>query len=258
MKAPSIRGSTVAVLSDDACHQGGLKELLGSVGLQVELFAWGNAFRQSPLLDTAGCIVLDVRFPLSGLKFQSDLAKAKIQVPIIFLTGLGDIPMAVRAMKAGAVDFLTKPFREQDLLHAVAAAIEMHGARRAKELSNSILNGRFDSLTSRERDIVARVAAGALNKQIAADLGISEVTVKVYRANAMRKLRAKSVAELVRITVQAESLTTFRNEVGKTESGELAELFAPVTIPESAVDPRSRTSRLAILPDHTPKLTARE
>ena len=221
MKLPSISGSTVFVIGDDACHQEALKELFGSVGLHVEPFAWGNAFLQSPIPDTAGCIVLDVRFPLSGLKFQSDLAKAKIQVPIIFLTGQGDIPMAVRAMKAGAVDFLTKPFREQDLLHAVAAAIEMDGVRRAKELSNSILSGRFDSLTSRERDIVARVAAGALNKQIAADLGISEVTVKVYRANAMRKLRAKSVAELVRITVQAESLTTFRNEVGKTESGDL-------------------------------------
>ena len=221
MKVPSISGSTVFVIGDDACHQEALKELLGSVGLHVELFTWGNAFLQSPIPDTAGCIVLDVRFPPNGLKFQSDLAKAKIHVPIIFLTGHGDIPMAVRAMKAGAVDFLTKPFREQDLLHAVAAAIEKDGVRRAKELSNSTLRERFDSLSSRERDIVARVATGALNKQIAADLGISEVTVKVYRANAMRKLRAKSVAELVRIAVQAEPLTAFPNEVGKTESGGL-------------------------------------
>ena len=221
MKVPSVSGSTVFVIGDDACHQEALKELLGSVGLQVELFAWGNAFLQSPIPDTAGCIVLDVRFPPNGLKFQSDLAKAKIRVPIIFLTGQGDIPLAVRAMKAGAVDFLTKPFREQDLLHAVAAAIEKDGVRRAKELSNSTLRERFDSLSSRERDIVARVAAGALNKQIATALGISEVTVKVYRANAMRKLRAKSVAELVRITVRAEPLTAFPNEVSKTEGGSL-------------------------------------
>ena len=218
MKVPSISGSTVFVIGDDACHQEALKELFESVGLHVEPFAWKDAFLEIPVPDTARCIVLDVRFPLNGLKFQSDLAKAKIQVPIIFLTGQGDIPTAVRAMKAGAIDFLTKPFREQDLLHAVAAAIEKDGALRAKELSNSILRERFDSLTSRERDIVARVAAGALNKQIAVDLGISEVTVKVYRSNAMRKLRAKSVAELVRITVQAESLTAFP-KVSKTESG---------------------------------------
>ena len=126
--------------------------------------------------------------------------------------------MAVRAMKAGAVDFMTNPFREQDLLHAVAAAIAKDGVRRAKELSNSILRERFDSLSSRERDVVARVAAGAFNKQIAAELGISEVTVKVYRASVMRKLRAKSVAELVRIAVQAEPLSAFPNEVSKTES----------------------------------------
>ena len=218
MKVPSISGSTVFVISDNACHQEALKELFESVGLHVEPFAWGNAFFQSPIPDTAGCIVLDVRFPLDGLRFQSDLAKAKIRVPIIILTGQGDIPMAVRAMKAGAVDFMTNPFREQDLLHAVAAAIAKDGVRRAKELSNSILRERFDSLSSRERDVVARVAAGAFNKQIAADLGISEVTVKVYRASAMRKLRAKSVAELVRIAVQAEPLSVFPNEVSKTES----------------------------------------
>ena len=148
--------------------------------------------------------MLDVRFPVSGLKFQEELAKANVQVPIVFLTGHGDIPMAVRAMKAGAVDFLTKPFREQDLLDAVATALEIDRARRAKELANSALRESLNSLSARERDIVARVAEGALNKQIAADLGVSEVTVKVYRATAMRKLRAKSVADLVRIAVQAE------------------------------------------------------
>jgi RNA polymerase sigma factor (sigma-70 family) len=143
---------------------------------------------------------------VSGLKFQEEFAKANVQVPIVFLTGHGDIPMAVRAMKAGAVDFLTKPFREQDLLDAVATALEKDRARRAKELANSALRESLNSLSARERDIVARVAAGALNKQIAADLGVSEVTVKVHRATAMRKLRAKSVAELVRIAVQAEPL----------------------------------------------------
>ena len=143
---------------------------------------------------------------MSGLKFQEELAKANVQVPIVFLTGHGDIPMAVRAMKAGAVDFLTKPFREQDLLDAVATALEKDRARRANELANTALRESLNSLSARERDIVARVAAGALNKQIAADLGVSEVTVKVHRATAMRKLRAKSVAELVRIAVQAEPL----------------------------------------------------
>jgi FixJ family two-component response regulator len=216
MKAASDSGPTVFIVGDDACHHEALQELLGSVGLQVEFFAWGDSFQRIPVPDRAGCIVLDVRFPLNGIKFQCDLAKAKIRVPIIFLTGQGDIPMAVRAMKAGAVDFLTKPFREQELLHAVAAALEKDGARRAKELSNSTLMEHFDSLSNREREIVARVAAGAPNKQIATELGISEVTVKVYRATAMRKLRAKSVAGLVRIVVRAEPLTAFPNETEET------------------------------------------
>jgi FixJ family two-component response regulator len=155
MKVPTGSGSIVFIIGDDACDHEVLKELLGSVGLQVELFAWGNSFLRGPLPDRAGCIVLDVRFPLNGIKFQSDLAKAKIRLPIIFLTGQGDVPIAVRAMKAGAVDFLTKPFREQDLLHAVAAALEKDGVRRAKELSNSTLRERFDSLSNREREIVA-------------------------------------------------------------------------------------------------------
>ena len=136
---------------------------------------------------------------MSGLKVQEELAKAKIHMPIIFLTGYGDIPMAVRAIKSGAVDFLTKPFRNQDLLDAVAMALEQDRTRRAKEHSHSISRERFKLLSQRERDVVARVAAGALNKQIAADLGVSEVTVKVHRSHAMRKLRVKSVAELVRI-----------------------------------------------------------
>ena len=180
-----------------------------------------------------------------ALNFNRIWRRRKFGCRLSSLQGRETFPMAVRAMKAGAVDFLTKPFREQDLLHAVAAAIEKDGVRRAKELSNSTLRERFDSLSSRERDIVARVAAGALNKQIATALGISEVTVKVYRANAMRKLRAKSVAELVRITVQAEPLTAFPNEVSKTESGGLRTASVTRISRNSALGPRRRTSHLA-------------
>ena len=206
MKRECFRTPTVSVIDDDVHIRAALKKVFESCGLNVQFFTSGHSFLESAISDSTGCIVLDVRFPVSGLKFQEELAKANVQVPIVFLTGHGDIPMAVRAMKAGAVDFLTKPFREQDLLDAVATALEKDRARRANELANTALRESLNSLSARERDIVARVAAGALNKQIAADLGVSEVTVKVHRATAMRKLRAKSVAELVRIAVQAEPL----------------------------------------------------
>src|SRR5262249_53917969 len=168
----------------------------------VELFASGSAFLENRLpTATSGCLVLDVRLPgISGLKVQEELAKAKNHLPIVFITGHGDVAMAVRAIKAGAIDFLTQPFRNQDLLDAVSTALQQDKARRAKEQSNYTLQESFKSLNARERDVVARVAAGGLNKQIAASLGVSEVTVKVHRANAMRKLRVKSVAELVRMT----------------------------------------------------------
>jgi FixJ family two-component response regulator len=157
------------VIDDDACLRAALKKLFESVGLHVELFPSGDAFLGSSIPNTAGCIVLAVRLPgMSGPEFQDELAKAEIRVPIVFLTGYGDIPMAVRAIKAGAVDFLTKPFREQDLLDAVTTALEQDGSRRAKELKNATLRESFDSLSARERDVVARVAAGALNKQVAA------------------------------------------------------------------------------------------
>ena len=217
MKRECFRTPTVSVIDDDVHIRAALKKVFESCGLNVQFFTSGHSFLESAISDSAGCIVLDVRFPVSGLKFQEELAKANVQVPIVFLTGHGDIPMAVRAMKAGAVDFLTKPFREQDLLDAVATALEIDRARRAKELANSALRESLNSLSARERDIVARVAEGALNKQIAADLGVSEVTVKVYRATAMRKLRAKSVADLVRIAVQAEP----PREVDKAGSGVL-------------------------------------
>jgi len=200
--------SGVFVIDENASRRAALKELFESVGLQVEFFASGSAFLENrPPESTNSCLVLDVRLPgMSGLRFQEELTKAKIHVPIVFLTGHGDIPMAVRAIKAGAVDFLTKPFRNQDLLDAVSTALEQDRAHRAKEQASSTLRKNFDSLSARERDVVARVAAGRLNKQIAADLRVSEVTVKVHRANAMRKLRAKSVPELVR-TADVHGLT---------------------------------------------------
>jgi FixJ family two-component response regulator len=202
MKEHSSSGSTVFVVDDDASVRAALKELFQSVGLHVELFASGSAFLENRLLTaTSGCLVLDVRLPgMSGLKVQEELAKAKYHIPIIFLTGYGDIAMAVRAIKAGAIDFLTKPFPNQDLLDAVSTALQQDKARRANEQLNATLQESFKSLSARELDVVARVAAGGLNKQIAAALGVSEVTVKVHRANAMRKLRSKSVAELVRMT----------------------------------------------------------
>jgi len=200
--------SCVFVIDENASRRAALKELFESVGLQVEFFASGSAFLENrPPESTNSCLVLDVRLPgMSGLRFQEELTKAKIHVPIVFLTGHGDIPMAVRAIKAGAVDFLIKPFRNQDLLDAVSTALEQDRAHRAKEQASSTLRKNFDSLSARERDVVARVAAGRLNKQIAADLRVSEVTVKVHRANAMRKLRAKSVPELVR-TADVHGLT---------------------------------------------------
>jgi RNA polymerase sigma factor (sigma-70 family) len=198
----SSSGSCVFLIDNDASLRAALKELFESVGLHVEFFASGSAFLENrPPESTNSCLVLDARLPgMSGLRFQEELTRAEVNIPIIFLTGHGDIPMAVRAMKAGAVDFLTKPFRNQDLLDAVSTALDQDRARRAKEQSSSTLRESFDSLSARERDVLAGVTAGRLNKQIAADLGVSEVTVKVHRAKAMRKLRVKSVQELVRMT----------------------------------------------------------
>jgi FixJ family two-component response regulator len=190
----------VFVVDYDASCRAALKELFESDGLEVKLYASASAFLGDHFPDATSCIVLAVRLPgMSGLKVQEELARAGVHIPIIFLTGHGDIPMAVHAMKAGAVDFLTKPFRNQDLLDAVFTALEQDKARREKEKSHSTLRKNFESLSSREREVIARVAAGDLNKQIAADLGVSEVTVKLHRANAMRKIGAKTVADLVRM-----------------------------------------------------------
>ena len=190
----------VYVLDDDIYVRQGLDSLLQSVGLRVATFASVKEFLACERPDVASCLVLDIRMPgLSGLEFQAELIKLKVEIPIIFITGHGDIPMTVQAMKAGAVEFLTKPIREQDLLHAVRIALDRDRAQRnnAKAITN--MQARFGALTSRERDVVARVTTGKMNKQVAAEIGISEVAVKVHRHNAMKKLGARSLADLVRM-----------------------------------------------------------
>jgi|SRR4029079_19230663 FixJ family two-component response regulator len=197
---PTGAESIVFVVDDDAPVREALQRLLRSVGLQAQTFGTTAEFLNAKLPDVASCLVLDVRLPgISGLDFQSELAKAKIHVPIIFITGHGDIPMSVKAMKAGAVEFLTKPFRDQELLDAIGIALNLDRARRENEKAVSNLRALFDSLTPREREVMALVTAGLMNKQIAAQLDVSEVTVKVHRGNAMGKMRARSLAELVRM-----------------------------------------------------------
>ncbi len=190
----------VFVIDDDASVRASMKSLFESVGLYVQLFESADAFLQSERPDLPCCLVLDVRMPgLSGLEFQSELATAGTAVPIIFITGHGDIPMTVQAMKAGAVEFLTKPCRDQELLDAVRSAIEGHRARRKEGKHVALLREQFASLTAREKEVVGFVTAGLLNKQIAAELDISEVTVKMHRGNIMRKMQARSLADLVRM-----------------------------------------------------------
>jgi FixJ family two-component response regulator len=190
----------VFVIDDDVSLRESLLELLASVGLRAKAFGSPADFLKSKASEGPSCLILDVRLPgLSGLDFQADLAKADIQVPIIFVTGHGDIPMTVRAMKAGAVEFLTKPFRDQDLLDAVHRALDQDRARRAQKKSEADLEARYQSLTPREQEVIALVSTGLMNKQIAGDLGVSEVTVKVHRANAMRKLGATTLADLIRM-----------------------------------------------------------
>ena len=190
--------STVLVVDDDMSVREALSDLFQSVGLNVEVFASTGEFVKNKRPDGPGCLVLDVRLPgKSGLDFQQELKAASINLPIVFLTGHGDIPMSVRAMKAGAVEFLTKPFREQDLLDAVHAALERDRLNREDEKLLSTLRQRLASLTPREQAILALVAAGRQNKQIAFEIGTSEVTVKVHRTNLMRKMQATSLAELI-------------------------------------------------------------
>ena len=190
----------VYIVDDDASVRDALGGLFRSVGLQVQLFGSARELLQSKLAETASCLVLDIRLPgVSGLDFQSELAKANIQTPIIFMTGHGDIPMSVQAMKAGAIDFLTKPFRDQDMLDAVTTALERDRKRREDERAKADLRARFEALTPREREVMALVAAGLMNKQIAAETQLAEITVKIHRGHVMRKMAARSLADLVRM-----------------------------------------------------------
>jgi FixJ family two-component response regulator len=193
----------VFVVDDDPSMRRSLESLLRSVGHEVRLFASAPEFMQAVRSDVPGCLVLDVRLPgMSGLAFQQELTKAGIALPIIFITGHGDVPMTVRAMKAGAVEFLTKPFDDQVLLDAIHAALERDRARRHDDARLAQLRARHEQLTERERQVMSHVVAGWVNKRIAAELGLSVVTVKVHRGQVMRKMQAKSVAELVRMADQ--------------------------------------------------------
>ena len=206
----SSRGSAsakeliVLVIDDDASMRRALTNLFESIGLKVEVFASAPEMLDSKLPDVASCLVLDIRLPgLSGLDFQTELAKANIHIPIIFMTGHGDIPMSVRAMKSGAVDFLTKPFRDQDMLDAVVTAIERDRKRREADKIVADLQALLETLTPREREVLAWVSSGRLNKQIAAELGLAEITVKIHRGRIMKKMGARSLADLLR---KAETL----------------------------------------------------
>jgi FixJ family two-component response regulator len=190
----------VYVVDDDPSIRDALDSLIRSVGFRAQTFASAQDFLKSTRPDAPGCLVLDVRLPgLSGLDLQRELARVDIRIPIIFITGHGDIPMSVSAMKAGAVEFLTKPFRDQDLLDAIQAAVERDRASQEGRAELAELRSRYRSLTPREREVMQHVVSGLLNKQIAGELGTSEVTVKLHRGQAMQKMRAASLADLVRM-----------------------------------------------------------
>jgi FixJ family two-component response regulator len=195
----------VFVVDDDSSIREAIKSLVGLLGLRVETFGTAQEFLQSKRPDLPGCVVLDVELPgLSGLDLQRELAAHGVKLPIIFITGYGDIPMSVRAMKAGALEFLTKPFRDQDLLDAIQQALERDRAARLHSREIAELRDRFDSLTSREKEVMSLVVAGWLNKQIGFELEISEITVKIHRGRVMNKMGAQSLAELVRMTERLE------------------------------------------------------
>jgi len=200
----------VFVVDDEPSVRQALGGLFRSVGLQVELFGSATEFLQRKQPDSASCLVLDIRLPgVSGLDFQGQLLRANIRTPIIFMTGHGDIPMSVRAMKGGAIDFLTKPFRDQDMLDAVVKAIEHDRERREADRIVTDVRTLFETLSTREREVMALVSSGLMNKQVAAELGLAEITVKIHRGHIMKKMGARSLADLVR---KAEALGIRRNK----------------------------------------------
>lgn len=199
--AKAAVAATVLIVDDDASLREALSDLFQSIGLQTRMFASAAELMQSKLPDTPSCLVLDIRLPggMSGLDFQTQLVRSNINIPIIIMTGHGDIPMSVRAMKAGAIDFLAKPFRDQDMLDAVAQAIERDRQRRAVDAGQADLTALFETLTPREREVMTLVTSGLMNKQAAARIGLSEITVKIHRGHVMKKMGAKSLADLVRM-----------------------------------------------------------